>query len=81
MRCQSCALNKKGWKSLLLTAVVIGLIGVLILYMGLGQIFPGEEDLVSYVLRYLRYGLIGFWISGIGPRLFIRMKLAKAESE
>ena len=69
------------WWQLLLR-FVIGLIGVLVLYMGLGQIFPGEEDLVSYVLRYVRYGLIGFWISGIGPRLFIRMKLAAVvESE
>jgi len=60
---------------------VIGLAGVLVLYKGLDQIFPGEEDMVSYVLRYVRYGLVGFWISGIGPRLFIRIKLAEGEPE
>jgi membrane-associated phospholipid phosphatase len=67
------------WQKLL--RFVIGLAGVLVLYMGLGQIFPDQHDLLSYLLRYLRYGLIGFWISGIGPRLFIRSKLAEAEKE
>jgi membrane-associated phospholipid phosphatase len=60
---------------------VVGLIGVLVLYMGLGEIFPDQQDLTSYLLRYLRYGLIGVWISGIGPRLFIRSKLAEAEND
>jgi len=58
---------------------LIGLVGILVLYKGLGQILPDHHDLVSYVLRYLRYGLIGFWITGIAPRVFIRSKLASAE--
>ena len=35
-----------------------------------------REEEISYLLRYLRYGLIGFWIAGIAPRLFVRSKLA-----
>lgn len=72
--------NSGSWWQRLLR-FVIGLAGVLVLYMGLGLIFPGDQDLLSYALRYLRYTLVGFWISGIGPRLFIRSKLATPTTE
>jgi len=55
---------------------VIGLIGVVILWMGLGQVFPDNADLLSYFLRYVRYSLVGFWVSGGAPWLFFRFKLA-----
>ncbi len=57
---------------------IVGLVGVAILWYGLGAIFPRNEELVSYVLRYLRYTLIGGWISAGGPWVFIRMKLANS---
>jgi membrane-associated phospholipid phosphatase len=57
---------------------VIGLIGVLILWRGLGLIFPAGEDLVPLVLRYVRYALVGFWIIAGAPWLFFRFKLADA---
>jgi membrane-associated phospholipid phosphatase len=57
---------------------VVGLIGVVILWMGLGQIFPDNADLISYILRYVRYTLVGFWVSGGAPWLFFRIKLADA---
>jgi membrane-associated phospholipid phosphatase len=55
---------------------ILGLIGVLILYVGLGSLFPDSEMLISYVIRYILYALIGFWISGFAPWLFIKLKLA-----
>ena len=55
---------------------VVGLIGVLVLWMGLGEIFPRDEDLISYVLRYLRYTLVGFWVTAGAPWLFFHFKLA-----
>jgi membrane-associated phospholipid phosphatase len=55
---------------------VIGLIGVVILWMGLGEVFPDNADLISYFLRYVRYSLVGFWVSGGAPGLFFRFKLA-----
>jgi hypothetical protein len=55
---------------------VIGLIGVVILWMGLGEVFPDNADLISYLLRYVRYSLVGFWVSGGAPWLFFRFKLA-----
>lgn len=56
---------------------LVGVIGVALLWKGLGSIFPGDADFLSYALRYLRYSLIGFWISGLAPALFMKLKLAK----
>lgn len=55
---------------------VIGLIGVLILWRGLGFVFPQGEDVIAYFLRYVRYLLVGFWIIAGAPWLFFRIKLA-----
>ena len=55
---------------------LVGLIGVLALYLGLGSIFPDNIDLLSYSLRFLRYFLIGLWISYGAPKLFTWLKLA-----
>ena len=54
----------------------IGLIGILILWRGLGAIFPRDENLLSYLLRYFRYTLVGLWISAAAPGLFFHFKLA-----
>ncbi len=55
---------------------LIGVVGVGIFYFGLGQIFPREANLVSYLLRYFRYMLVGLWIALGAPWLFVRMGLA-----
>lgn len=56
---------------------VIGLIGVLILYVGLKMIFPEGEAFIFYLLRYIRYSLIGFWVTGGAPWVFKKFKLAE----
>ena len=56
----------------------VGLIGVLILWRGLGLVFPQGEDFIAYFLRYVRYLLVGFWIIAGAPWLFFRIKLADA---
>ncbi len=58
-------------------AFVIGVIGVLILYLGLKMIFPSDNSLVAYSFRYLRYALVGFWISGGAPWLFFHFKIVR----
>jgi hypothetical protein len=55
---------------------LIGLIGVLLFWYGLGAIFPDGEEVVHLLLRYFRYTLVGFWVSALAPLLFIRLKLA-----
>ena len=55
---------------------VVGLIGILIFWFELGQIFPRDESLLSYILRYFRYSLVGFWVIAGAPWLFFHFKLA-----
>lgn len=55
---------------------VIGLAGILILWRGLGAIFPRDQDLLSYLLRYFRYTLVGLWISALAPWLFFHFKIS-----
>ena len=79
-------LRQRGWfdahgRALqLLARYLIGLAVVLVLWYGLGAIFPRGESLVPYMLRYLRYGLVGLWVSGLAPMIFIRLKLAKSSA-
>jgi membrane-associated phospholipid phosphatase len=56
---------------------VIGLIGIMILWYGLGEVFPRGETLIPLVLRYIRYSLVGFWITAGAPWLFFHFKLAR----
>jgi membrane-associated phospholipid phosphatase len=55
---------------------LIGVAGVLLIWRGLGAVLPRGENLTALILRYLRYVLIGGWISGIAPMLFTRASLA-----
>lgn len=56
---------------------IVGLVGVAIFWYGLGAIFPRGEALVPYILRFIRYVLVGWWVSGGAPWLFLRFKLAE----
>jgi len=55
----------------------IGLVGILVIWVGPDLIFPSGESLLAYSLRYLRYALVGFWLAGLAPLLFIKLKLAE----
>jgi hypothetical protein len=54
---------------------VVGVIGVAILWWGLRKMFPRDASLVSQVLRYVRYALIGFWVTYGAPWVFIKLGL------
>jgi membrane-associated phospholipid phosphatase len=56
---------------------LVGLVGVAVLWFGLGQIFPREADFMSYFLRFVRYTLVGAWVSAFAPLLFRRLGLVK----
>ena len=66
-----------GWRRLVRFAV--GLVGIAVLYLGLGQLFPDGVDALSLALRFLRYTLIGLWVSWWGPLTFEWMGLLKFE--
>lgn len=67
------------WKRIL--RYVLGLVGVLVFYLGLkvlfGLIVPDAEAVLPYILRYIRYVLVGAWISAGAPWFFIKLRLAK----
>ena len=66
------------WKRLL--RFVLGVVGILVFYVGLdvlfGLIAPDAEAVLPYTLRYIRYALVGAWVSAGAPWVFIKVKLA-----
>jgi membrane-associated phospholipid phosphatase len=66
------------WKRLL--RFVLGAAVILILRFGLDYLFglvaPDTEAALPYFLRYLRYTLIGVWVSAGAPWVFIKLTLA-----
>jgi membrane-associated phospholipid phosphatase len=72
--------NPKGTLLEFILRFIVGIIGVVILWMGLGEIFPSGESMIAIVLRFARYTLVSLWVVYIAPWLFIRLKLAKPSS-
>lgn len=62
-----------------LTRYVLGMAGTLLFYLGpkflLGDAFPAQAGLV----RFLRYGIVGFWVALGAPWLFLRLRLVGLE--
>jgi membrane-associated phospholipid phosphatase len=54
---------------------LIGAAGILLLWSILGSIFPRNNDLISYALRFLRYALIGLWIAYLAPYVYKKANL------
>jgi hypothetical protein len=54
----------------------LGLLGLLAIYYGLRAVFPGSETTVGLILRFIRYSLVGFWVSYGAPRVFAGLRLA-----
>lgn len=63
------------WKRIL--RYVVGVFGVLILYVGFKLIFPADPDWVGWIFRYIRYFIVSLWISALAPMLFIQLRLAE----
>lgn len=56
---------------------IVGIFGVVALYLGLKMIFPEEPLLLGFTLRFVRYTLIGLWVSYFAPLVFKKLKLEK----
>lgn len=56
---------------------ILGLLGMLALYIGLDMVFPEGTTLAAFIFRYIRYMLVGLWAAFLAPELFIRLKLAE----
>jgi hypothetical protein len=67
--------TKAIWYKLILR-YILGMIGLLVLYAGPEYLLPQSDSVSSLALRYIQFSLIGFWMSGLAPWLFIKLKLA-----
>ena len=54
---------------------LVGMIGVLVVWYGLGLLFPRNHDFLGLSLRFLRYTLVGIWIAYLAPLLFFKIGL------
>ncbi|MBU1661651.1 MAG: phosphatase PAP2 family protein [Chloroflexi bacterium] len=63
------------WQRLL--RYLVGIVGVLLIWAGLDAVFPEGPSLMAYSLRFLRYALVGIWVSMAGPLLFFKIGLAQ----
>ena len=55
---------------------LVGAVVLLVLYFGLKLVFPSEGEPLYFLLRVVRYALVGLW-AGLGaPWLFRRLRLA-----
>jgi len=66
------------WK--LVLRYLVGILGLGILYLAPNAILTESETVISYIAQYIRYALIGFWISGLAPWIFLKLKLASKTS-
>jgi membrane-associated phospholipid phosphatase len=66
------------WKRIV--RFLVGLVGVFIFWFGLGEIFSREANVVSYLLRFLRYSLTGLWVAWWAPLIFEKLKLLSFDS-
>lgn len=64
------------WKRLL--RLVLGLVVALVLRFGLGALFEGLEP--APVFRLVRYALMGFWVAGAAPWVFVKTRLADLQT-
>jgi len=71
--------NTGTWQRVL--RYLIGIAGVFAIYGGLGALFPRDLGLVSALLRYFRYFLMGLWIACLSPLLFEKLKIGRLEPD
>lgn len=55
---------------------VLGLAVAGLVYVGLKAAFPGTESDSYRLFRFVRYGLVGLWVSAGAPYVFLRLRLA-----
>lgn len=55
---------------------LVGIVGAAVVYFGLKTLFPGRESASYALFRFVRYGILGAWVSLGAPWLFLRTRLA-----
>lgn len=57
--------------------LALGTAGAGLVYFGLKAVLPGESSANYSLFRFLRYGILGAWVSLGAPWLFLRLRLAE----
>ncbi len=57
---------------------IVGVLGVLVFWLGLKVIFPEGTSALALTLRFVRYALIVLWALYFAPWVFVRLRLAEA---
>lgn len=65
------------WKRLL--RYLVGMLGILAIWRGLGAVLPTEPLWLGMPLRLARYTLLGLWGAFYAPWVFVRLHLAEAD--
>lgn len=59
---------------------LLGLAGAGIIYAGLKAVFPGQGSELYALFRFIRYGLLGAWVSLGAPWVFSKLGLVELEA-
>lgn len=57
--------------------LLLGVSGAVLLYFGLKLLFPGPSSSWYSFFRFIRYAILGFWVSAGAPRLFACLPAAR----
>ncbi len=60
---------------------ILGIIVTIIIWRGLGILFPDDPLWLAIPLRIFRYFLVALWASYYAPAVFVRLRLADAEPQ
>ena len=74
--------SAKGTRGKRVARYLVGILGLLVLYFGLSEVFDlfaVDESLLGYILRYIRYGVATFWATFLAPWVFLKIKLAEVD--
>jgi membrane-associated phospholipid phosphatase len=55
--------------------LALGLAGLLVIYAGLGMVISKDSSLLPITLTYFRFALVGLWVTGVAPYLFMKTRL------
>ena len=73
--CRTGGFKMKGSPVHLVLRYILGVTGILVIRYGLKLIFPETADFWGSSLRFIRFGVIGLWLTALAPFVFIKLKL------
>ena len=60
---------------------LLGMVVLVGIWAGLKAVFPSGEEFIPQAFRFIRYGLLGFWVVAGAPLVFRWLGLADPTTE